>query len=195
VGGAERREHAAILAVPNVIFTETPIPGAFEIALEERADDRGFFARVWCANEFAAHGLDTRLVQINLSFNHRAGTLRGMHFQRAPHEEAKCVRCTQGAIYDVVVDLRPSSPTFKRWHAVELTAANRLMLYVPKGCAHGYQTLEPDTETFYLVSEFYAPGSEGGVRWDDPAFGIEWPDAPERFMSPKDAVWPDFAAG
>jgi dTDP-4-dehydrorhamnose 3,5-epimerase len=175
-----------------MIFTETSIPGAFVIDLEQRGDDRGFFARAWCANEFADHGLNQRLVQVNLSFNQRAGTLRGMHLQTAPHEEAKCVRCTRGAIYDVVLDLRPDSPAYKRWEAVELTAENRRMLYVPEGCAHGYQTLVADTETLYQVSEFYAPESEEGVRWDDPAFGIDWPDAAERVLSPKDAAWPDF---
>src|SRR4051794_6342180 len=121
-----------------MIFTETSIPGAFVIDLEQRGDDRGFFARAWCANEFADHGLNRRLVQVNLSFNQRAGTLRGMHLQTAPHEEAKCVRCTRGAIYDVVLDLRPDSPAYKRWEAIELTAENRRMLYVPEGCAHGY---------------------------------------------------------
>ena len=173
-------------------FEELEIPGAFLIGLEERADDRGFFARVWCAHEFEDHGLNSALAQVNLSFNEQAGTLRGMHFQRAPNEEAKCVRCTRGAIYDVVLDLRPDSPTYKQWHAVELTADNRRMLYIPEGCAHGYQTLEPATETLYLVSEFYAPGSEGGVRWNDPAFGIEWPETTNRVMSPKDETWPDF---
>jgi dTDP-4-dehydrorhamnose 3,5-epimerase len=175
-----------------MIFKETHIPGAFVIELEERRDDRGLFARAWCANEFEAHGLNPRLVQVNLSFNEHSGTLRGMHLQRAPHEEAKCVRCTRGAIYDVVLDLRPESPTYKRWFAVELTADNRRMLYVPEGCAHGYQTLADETETLYQVSEFYAPASEDGVRWDDPAFAIDWPSTDARQLSPKDAGWPDF---
>jgi dTDP-4-dehydrorhamnose 3,5-epimerase len=175
-----------------VIFQELEIRGAFVVELEKREDERGFFARAWCAREFAEHGLTPRLVQVNVSFNERAGTLRGMHFQRAPHEEAKSVRCTRGAIYDVVLDLRPDSQSYKRWAAVELSADNRRMLYVPEGCAHGYQTLVDDTETLYEVSEFYAPDSEGGVRWDDPAFGIEWPHADERILSPKDASWPDF---
>ena len=173
-------------------FEELEIPGAFLIGLEERTDDRGFFARAWCAHEFEDHGLNPTLVQVNLSFNERADTLRGMHYQRAPHEEAKCVRCTRGAIYDVVLDLRPNSTTYKQWQAVELTADNRRMVYIPEGCAHGYQTLESATETLYLVSEFYAPGSEGGVRWNDPAFGIEWPETTNRVMSAKDAAWPDF---
>jgi len=175
-----------------VIFRETEIPGAFVIDLERREDERGFFARAWCADEFAAHGLSTRLVQANLSYNESAGTLRGMHFQRAPHEEAKLIRCTRGSLFDAIVDLRPDSPAFKRWIGVELSAENRRALYVPEGCAHGYQTLEDGTESLYLVSEFYAPESEGGVRWDDPAFGIEWPDADNRTLSPKDAAWPDF---
>jgi dTDP-4-dehydrorhamnose 3,5-epimerase len=175
-----------------VIFAETAIPGAYTIDLDRREDDRGFFARAWDVGEFAAHGLSTRLVQANVSFNRSAGTLRGMHFQRAPHEEAKLVRCTRGAIYDAIVDLRPDSPAFKRWIGVELTEQNRRSLYVPEGCAHGYQTLSDATETFYLVSEAYAPESEGGVRWDDPAFAIEWPAAEERLLSPKDAAWPDF---
>jgi dTDP-4-dehydrorhamnose 3,5-epimerase len=175
-----------------VIFNETNIPGAWVIELEQRGDDRGFFARAWCANEFTDQGLNARLVQVNLSFNEMAGTLRGMHYQRKPHEEAKCVRCTRGAIYDVVLDLRPDSPSYKAWFAVELTADNRRMLYVPEGCAHGYQTLSDATETIYQVSEFYAPESEDGVRWDDPTFAIEWPDAGRRMLSPKDAAWPDY---
>jgi dTDP-4-dehydrorhamnose 3,5-epimerase len=175
-----------------VIFNETNIPGAWVIELEQRGDDRGFFARAWCANEFTDQGLNARLVQVNLSFNEMAGTLRGMHYQRKPHEEAKCVRCTRGAIYDVVLDLRPDSPSYKAWFGVELTADNRRMLYVPEGCAHGYQTLSDATETIYQVSEFYAPESEDGVRWDDPTFAIEWPDAGRRMLSPKDAAWPDY---
>lgn len=175
-----------------MIFTETEIPGAFLVDLELRRDDRGFFARAWDVDEFAAHGLATGIAQCNVSFNRLAGTLRGLHFQRTPHEEAKVVRCTRGAIYDVIVDLRPDSPAFKRWIAVELSEENGAALYVPEGCAHGYQTLADATETFYLVSKPYAPASEGGVRWDDPAFGIEWPHADRRIMSEKDASWPDF---
>jgi len=175
-----------------MIFHETEIPGAFTIDLERREDERGFFARAWCVEEFAAHGLSTRLAQANLSFNRSAGILRGMHFQRAPHEEAKLVRCTRGAIFDVIVDLRPESPAYRRWIGVELTAENRRALYVPEGCAHGYQTLADGTEALYLVSEAYAPDSEGGVRWDDPAFGIEWPHADNRSLSSRDATWPDF---
>jgi dTDP-4-dehydrorhamnose 3,5-epimerase len=175
-----------------VIFLETHLPGAFVVELERRDDERGFFARAWCANEFAEHGLSTRLVQANLSFNARQGTLRGMHFQVESHAEAKLVRCTRGAIYDVIIDLRRDSRTYKRWFGVELDAENRRALYVPEGFAHGYQTLVPDTETFYQVSEFYAPNAERGVRWDDAAFGVEWPDPANAVLSDKDRNWPDF---
>jgi dTDP-4-dehydrorhamnose 3,5-epimerase len=176
-----------------MILTETELGGAFVIDLKEQTDERGFFARAWDEDVFREHGLNPRVVQCNVSFNHRAGTLRGMHFQEPPHTEAKLVRCTRGAIYDVVIDLRPESPTFKQWIGVELTEENRRMLYVPEGFAHGYQTLEDGTETFYQVSEFYAPGAEGGVRYDDPAFDIEWPRE-VTLISPKDASWPDFGA-
>jgi dTDP-4-dehydrorhamnose 3,5-epimerase len=175
-----------------MIFSETELRGAYVVDIEPREDERGFFARAWCANEFAERGLSTRVVQVNASFNRRQGTLRGMHYQAAPHAEVKLVRCTRGAIFDVVVDLRPESPTYKRWTGVELTADNRRAFYVPEGFAHGYQTLVPDTETFYQVSEFYAPGAERGVRWNDPAFGIEWPEPENAFVSEKDAAWPDF---
>jgi dTDP-4-dehydrorhamnose 3,5-epimerase len=173
-------------------FTETELAGAYVIDLERREDERGFFARAWCEEEFAAQGLDTRMSQCNLSFNERRATLRGMHYQAAPHAEVKVVRCTRGAVYDVIVDLRPQSPTYRRWTAVELTAGNRRLLYVPEGLAHGYQTLEEETETFYQVSVPYTPAAERGVRWDDPAFGIEWPEAEERVISEKDRSWPDF---
>jgi dTDP-4-dehydrorhamnose 3,5-epimerase len=176
-----------------VIFEETRLPGAFLVDLERREDSRGFFARTWCANEFADHGLTTEVVQANVSFNPRQGTLRGMHFQRAPHAETKLVRCTRGAIYDVVVDLRRDSDTYKEWVGVELSADNRRALFVPEGFAHGYQTLVPDAEVFYQVSEYYTPGAEGGVRWDDRAFGIEWPDPDNAFLSDKDRSWPDFS--
>jgi dTDP-4-dehydrorhamnose 3,5-epimerase len=176
-----------------VIFEQTRLSGAFFVDLERREDSRGFFARTWCANEFADHGLTTEVVQANVSFNPRQGTLRGMHFQRAPHAETKLVRCTRGAIYDVVVDLRRDSDTYKEWVGVELSADNRRALFVPEGFAHGYQTLVPDAEVFYQVSEYYTPGAEGGVRWDDPAFGIEWPDPDGAFLSDKDRSWPDFS--
>jgi dTDP-4-dehydrorhamnose 3,5-epimerase len=176
-----------------VTFEETSLPGAFVIDVERREDERGFFARSWCAKEYAEHGLETRLVQANLSWNPRRGTLRGMHFQHAPHAEVKIVRATKGAIYDVIIDLRPDSPTFKEWIGVELTAESRRALYVPEGFAHGFQTLVPDCEVHYLVTEFYTASAEGGVRWNDPAFGIHWPDPNNAFLSAKDAAWPDFS--
>jgi dTDP-4-dehydrorhamnose 3,5-epimerase len=176
-----------------VIFSETKLPGAFVIDLERRVDDRGFFARAWCAREFADHGLSTEVVQCNVSHNERRGTLRGLHYQVAPHEEVKLVRCTRGALWDVIVDLRSASATYKHWLGVELTAENGRLLYVPPGFAHGYQTLEPDTEAYYQVSAYYAPEAERGARWDDPAFGITWPDPDGAFLSEKDATWPDFA--
>ncbi len=176
-----------------MIFTETDLPGAYVLDLERREDDRGFFARAWCATELGDHGLETRLVQANVSFNERKGTLRGMHMQVAPHAEVKLIRATRGSVYDVIVDLRPDSPTFRRWTGVELSAVNGRALYVPEGFAHGYQTLEDGSETFYLVSEFYAPDAERGLRWNDPAFGIEWPDPEQAILSEKDASWPDWS--
>lgn len=158
-----------------MIFTETKLKGAFLIDIEPREDERGFFARSWCEDEFAKYGLNTRVVQCNISFNKKRGTLRGMHYQSEPFPEAKLARCTAGAIYDVILDLRPNSPTFKQWVSVELTAENRRALYIPEGFAHGFQTLEDNTEVFYQMSEFYHPECARGVRWDDPAFGIEWP--------------------
>jgi dTDP-4-dehydrorhamnose 3,5-epimerase len=175
-----------------VIFEQTRLEGAYLIDLERREDERGFFARTWCADEFADHGLVNRLVQANVSWNARQGTLRGMHFQHPPHAETKLVRCTRGAIFDVIVDLRPDSETYKEWLGVELTDENRRALFVPEGFAHGYQTLVPDSEIIYQVSAAYAPQAEGGVRWDDPAFGIEWPDAGNALLSGKDRSWPDF---
>jgi dTDP-4-dehydrorhamnose 3,5-epimerase len=171
-----------------MIFTETPLVGAFVVEPERIADERGFFARTWCVNEFAARGLETRLVQCNVSYNARRGTLRGMHFQAAPHEEVKLVRCTAGAIYDVIVDLRPGSPTRHQWFGVELTAANRLALYIPAGFAHGFQTLEDESEVFYQMAEFYHPESARGVRYDDPAFGIAWP-LPVSVIGVRDAAY------
>jgi dTDP-4-dehydrorhamnose 3,5-epimerase len=176
-----------------MIFTETELPGAYVLDLERREDDRGFFARAWCANELGDLGLETRIVQANVSFNRQKGTLRGMHMQVAPHAEVKVIRATRGSVLDVIVDLRPDSPTYRRWTGVELSAENGRALYVPEGFAHGYQTLEDDTETFYLVSAFYAPDAERGVRWDDPAFGIEWPDPAGAILSEKDATWPDWS--
>jgi dTDP-4-dehydrorhamnose 3,5-epimerase len=177
-----------------MIFTETKLPGVFVVAPERHEDERGFFAQSWTQREFEARGLDARLVECNLSYNKRRGTLRGMHFQRAPHAQGKLVRCTAGSIYDVAIDLRPDSPTFKEWTAVELTAANRLMLFVPGGFAHGYQTLADDTEVFYQVTDIYAPEYAGGVRWDDPAFGVHWRDVGALTINERDRTYPDFAA-
>ena len=160
--------------------------------LERFEDDRGFFARTYCREEFAAHGLNPDLAQCSVSFNLARGTLRGMHFQAAPHEEDKLVRCTQGAIYDVLVDLRPASPTFKRWLGAELSAENRRSLYIPAGLAHGFLTATPNAEVYYQISTPYHPDSARGVRWDDPAFGIEWPEEPI-VISERDANYPDFA--
>ena len=156
-------------------FNATPISGAVTIELTPLVDERGFFARSWCHDEFKAHGLETRIAQCNISYNAKSGTLRGLHYQVAPYEEVKLVRCTRGAIHDVIVDLRPRSPSFKRWFAVELTDSNRRMLYVPEGVAHGFVTLADDTEVTYQVSQLHNPACYRGVRWDDPAFGIVWP--------------------
>jgi dTDP-4-dehydrorhamnose 3,5-epimerase len=159
---------------------------------EPREDERGFFARTWCERECGERGMNLHVAQCNVSFNKKVGTLRGLHYQAAPFEEAKLVRCTHGSIYDVIVDLRPASPTFKRHLAVVLSAGNRRALYVPEGCAHGFQTLEDDTEVFYQMSAPYSADHARGVRWDDPAFGIEWPAA-ERNMADRDRAYPDFA--
>tara|TARA_B100000686_G_C16772954_1_gene966443 strand:+ start:1116 stop:1643 length:528 start_codon:yes stop_codon:yes gene_type:complete len=156
-------------------FTETKLSGAFIIEPERLQDDRGFFARSWCEKELAGHNLDTDLAQCNISFNKAKGTLRGMHYQIKPFEEAKIVRCTRGSIYDVIIDLRPDSPTLKHWTAVELNEENRNMLYVPKGFAHGFQTLADNTEIFYQISALYSPRHARGIKWNDPAFNIEWP--------------------
>jgi dTDP-4-dehydrorhamnose 3,5-epimerase len=160
-----------------MVFTETKLQGVFIIEPELLKDERGFFARTWCRHEFEAYGLTTVFVQGNISFNYKRGTLRGMHYQEEPHAEAKLVRCTMGAIYDVVLDLRPDSPTYKQWIAVELTAENRLMLYIPQGLAHGFQTLADNSEVFYQMSEFYHPECARGIKWDDLNFAIRWPIA------------------
>jgi dTDP-4-dehydrorhamnose 3,5-epimerase len=175
-----------------MIFTETKLKGAYIVQLERIRDERGFFARAWCKREFDQHGLISRLVQCNVSYNKKQGTLRGMHYQVAPHEETKLVRCTMGSIYDVIIDLRPGSPTHKEWIGVELNAENRRMLFVPKGFAHGYQTLVNHTEVFYQVSEFYTPETERGVRWNDPVFGVEWPVVDNLEISEKDKSWSDY---
>jgi len=172
-------------------FCQTRIPGVFEIDIEPKADTRGFFARCWCQKEFADNGLNPRLVQCSLSYNTQKGTLRGIHYQMQPYPETKVVRCTQGAIYDVVVDLRRNSPTFHEWIAAVLTSANRRMVYVPEGCGHGFLTLEDETEVLYQMSEFYHPDLARGVRWDDPAFQIEWPGAVQ-VISERDRTYPNF---
>jgi len=174
-----------------MIFNKTPLKDAYVIELERIEDERGFFARSWCVKEFKKHGLNPNLVQCNVSFNKKKGTLRGMHYQAAPHGEARLVRCTKGAFYDVIIDLRPDSSTFKQWFGVELTADNHKALYIPEGFAHGFQTLEGDTEVFYQMSEFYHPESARGVRYDDPMFGIEWPSS-HITVSPKDKSYPLF---
>lgn len=166
-------------------FAETKLKGAHVIEPERLEDDRGFFARTFCRKEFEAHGLNPILVQSSISFNAKKGTLRGMHYQTPPHEETKLVRCTRGSVYDVILDLRRGSPTFKQWVAVELTADNRCALYIPAGFAHGFQTLTDHTEILYQMSEFYHPESARGVRWDDPAFGITWP-LPDPIISQRD---------
>ncbi len=176
-----------------MIFEATSIPGAHIVEPERREDDRGFFARAWCEREFQAHGLASRIAQVNISQNRYKHTLRGFHYQAAPQEEDKLIRCTRGAIHFVLVDLRRESPAYKRHITVELTAANYRMLYVPKRCANGYLTLEDDSELLYLISQFYAPGFERGIRWNDPALGVEWPIAEPAIISDKDRNWPDFA--
>lgn len=178
---------------PVVIFTETKVKGAFVIEPEKREDERGFFGRSWCKKEFADHKLDPRVVQCNISLNRKKGTLRGMHYQAGPRGEAKLVRCTQGAIYDVIIDLSPGSPTFKQHLAETLNARDHRMLYVPEGFAHGFQALDDNTEVFYQLSEFYAPEYACGVRWNDPSFGIKWPIC-EPIMAERDRSYPDFVA-
>jgi len=172
-------------------FTETPLKGAYVIELEKRGDDRGFFARFFCEREYQAHGLNHHIVQINNSLSKVKGTLRGMHYQLAPKAEDKVIRCLRGALFDAIIDLRPGSPTFLKHFTIELTAENRTMLYVPKGFAHGFLTLTEDTESFYLVTEFYSPEKERGVRYNDPKFGIRWPMEPA-VISDKDRNQPDF---
>jgi dTDP-4-dehydrorhamnose 3,5-epimerase len=172
-------------------FNETELPGVWLIDLERRTDERGYFARTWCEQEFRKHGLNSAVTQINTAVSTRAGTLRGMHFQSAPDAEVKVVRCVRGAVFDVALDLRRESPTFRRWHGATLSAANGLALYIPEGFAHGYVTLEPDTELSYMASVSYAPKSARGVRFDDPQFAIRWPRAAE-VISEQDRNWPDF---
>jgi dTDP-4-dehydrorhamnose 3,5-epimerase len=174
-----------------MVFVEKEIAGVFEIQLELIHDDRGFFARSWCREEFAAKGLNPDLVQCNVSYSKRKGTLRGMHYQAAPHAESKLIRCTRGSIFDVALDLRPSSPTFKKWSSTILTADNHKMFYVPEGCAHGFLTLEDDSEIFYQMSESYHPEVARGIRWNDPLFSIAWPGEVTVIAS-RDASYPNF---
>jgi dTDP-4-dehydrorhamnose 3,5-epimerase len=175
-----------------MIFHETKLKGAYTIEIEPIRDNRGFFARANCQREFAEFGLTTDFVQSNITFSPKAGTLRGLHYQIAPHKEVKLVRCIRGAIYDIIVDLRPESDTFMEWLATRLTAEARNMIYIPGGFAHGYQTLEDDTEVFYQVAQFYAPEFERGIRWNDPALNIAWPQTDFLTLSEKDKAWADF---
>jgi dTDP-4-dehydrorhamnose 3,5-epimerase len=174
-----------------MIFSETKFKGAFLIEPERKEDQRGFFARTWCQQEFEDHGLNSKLVQCSISFNNKKGTLRGMHFQEAPFEETKLVRCTKGEIFDAIIDLRPNSETFKKYFSVILNEENRLMLYIPPGFAHGFQTMTDNAEVFYQMSQFYSPEHSRGVRWNDPAFGIQWP-ADDRIIIDRDRNYPDF---
>jgi dTDP-4-dehydrorhamnose 3,5-epimerase len=173
-------------------FVPLELSGAYLIELERHEDERGFFARTWCLEELAEHRLETALDQCSMSRNTRAGTLRGMHFQRTPHAEVKIVRCTRGAIFDVIVDLRPESPSHRAWVGVELNEKQGSALYVPKGFAHGFQTLTDGADVAYMISTPYSPDASSGVRWDDPAFAIDWPDCGERTISDRDRAWPDY---
>ena len=176
-------------------FASTPIPGVYVVTPDIFEDERGLFARAWMPDEFAARGLETRIAQGSLAVTRRKGTIRGMHFQAAPFEEAKVVRVIRGAVFDVAIDLRPDSPTFRQWTGCELTAENRKMMYVPPGCAHGYQTLADDTEVFYFVSAAYSPPHQRGVRWNDPAFGVQWPLGQPTSIHDRDATYTDFVPG
>ena len=178
----------------GITITETKLKGAFIIDPQTFRDDRGFLARSFSQQEFEAHGLNPNMAECNISFSRKRYTVRGMHFQHPPFAQAKLVRCTKGAVYDVIIDLRPGSPTFKQWIGEELSSENRRMLYVPEGFAHGFQTLEDDTEVFYQISQIYNPGSEGGVRWNDPAFGINWPAMDGITINERDQNYPDFKA-
>jgi dTDP-4-dehydrorhamnose 3,5-epimerase len=187
------RASAAPVRIAGVRFRETEIPGAFVVELEPIEDDRGFFARTWARDELEAQGLRADLVQQSTAWNRRAGTVRGLHWQAEPHAETKLVRCVRGAIWDVIVDVRPDSAAYLNWLGVELTERNGLQLYVPEGVAHGYQTLADDTEATYAITAPYVPDAQRGARWDDPAFGIAWPEAPDRTISERDRAWPDFS--
>jgi dTDP-4-dehydrorhamnose 3,5-epimerase len=174
-----------------VKFEKTAVDGAYIIRPEPRADERGYFARIWCHDELAAQGLNTAVAQINIGSSPKSGTLRGMHYQLPPHAEVKITRCTRGAVFDVLIDLRRSSPTYRKWVGVNLTANDGAMLYVPTGCAHGYLTLEPNSELIYLTSQTYAAASARGVRHDDLVFAIKWPSSPQ-VISSQDAGWPEY---
>ncbi|HWN96509.1 MAG TPA: dTDP-4-dehydrorhamnose 3,5-epimerase [Methylomirabilota bacterium] len=175
-----------------MVYAETKLKGAFVIDIARNEDERGFFARTFCVDEFQSRGLNARLVQCSLSFNKARGTLRGLHWQEPPQAECKLVRVTRGAIFDVILDMRPGSATYKEYFAIELTEDNRTQMYVPEGCAHGFQTLEDNTEVAYQISAAYAPALARGVRWDDPTFAIRWPEAERRLMNERDASYPDF---
>jgi dTDP-4-dehydrorhamnose 3,5-epimerase len=177
-----------------MIFRPLTVAGAYRIELEPIADERGLFARIWDEEEFAAQGIDIRAVQTNVSYNRYRGTIRGLHWQVEPYSETKLLRCTAGAVFDVVADVRPGSPTYGQWAGQRLTPQERAMVFVPAGCAHGYQALEDHSEVSYQVSHRYVPGAEKGVRWNDPALAIEWPVQDGVTVSPKDAAWPDFEA-
>ncbi len=181
----------SIQSLHNMTFSKANIDGVWKLSLDRHVDERGWFARCWCADEFESHGLNPRLVQCNLSFNESRGTLRGMHYQASPHGEDKLIRVTRGAICDVALDLRPDSPTYKQWEAFELTANNHAMLYLPQGIAHGFLTLTDETELQYLMSQIHVAEAARGVRWNDPAFAIDWPSAP-RVISARDASFEDF---
>lgn len=175
-------------------FTKTQIPGLVLVDLVRFEDERGFFARAWSSQEFAEQGLASEFTQVNISSNARKGTIRGLHYQKAPHEDAKFVRCIRGALFDVAIDLRPESPTYLQWAGFELSADSRRAIHVPAGCAHGIQALEDDTEMLYMVSASYNAAAEGGIRWDDPLFNVQWPDVGPKTISAKDRSWPDYQA-
>lgn len=174
-----------------MIFKETKLKGSFILEIQKVEDERGFFGRAWCAKEMENHGLNVNIRQTNVSYNKLKGTLRGMHYQKSPFKECKVVRCTKGAIFDVIIDLRPDSPTYCEWFGIELTSENHKMIYIPEDFAHGFITMEDNTEITYMVSEFYAPGYEAALRWDDPKFNIKWP-IPPHVISSKDKAIPNF---
>jgi len=177
-----------------MVFKETGLKGAYVIEPQKYEDERGYFARVFCENEFESHGIKLNMVQSNVAFSHKQSTIRGLHYQILPHAEIKLIRCIRGSIFDVMIDLRPDSSTYKQWYGIELNSKNGQMLLVPENFAHGYQSLVDDTEVFYQVSQFYVPDAERGIRWDDPAFNIPWPERIHPIISEKDKGWPDFSA-